>query len=469
MADKRQGPLEATQEQLANLAEEDTEPRSATGDDGAGTSTPHTEQSGNRRDRARRGSPRTASREDDPGGDLERRVARVEFAEGAFVRLRVPVRVDVESGRDVVTDIDVLSCDIDTRLRLTLSILECKSSAGESGEPDRLFWLAGFQQYVGVERAGLVRTTVSRRGRRIARELGLQVLDNGVIQAREAAHAWVPEQFAHVGGKACMRAESRADAQLKQIRDLPPNLVKFLRFETALAEPHRVLSALMALGSVWPTIGQLPTPADSVVSGHALAGLLLAAISDASRLESVRPLELGDRLRKAIVTGSPDDEYILDVLDDANALMVHLVSRIHDQYEEAGAARQQLDIPQLRDLIDQPLEWLDGYVDLVKRLRGNPSVARGMVQTAELVCFDALLGDSNWRADAFDHLFTPEHHQLLLLAVRVLESIAGGPAVQPLRPIGELAFDRAAPALPDRRNPRATPPTESLAAAKGSE
>ncbi len=41
------------------------------------------------------------------GEDMERRVARVEFAEGAFTRLRVPVKIEAEPGRDVLTDIDV--------------------------------------------------------------------------------------------------------------------------------------------------------------------------------------------------------------------------------------------------------------------------------------------------------------------------------------------------------------------------
>lgn len=53
----------------------------------------------------------------DPGADLERRVGRTEFNDGALVRLRVPIRVDADSGRDVLTDIDVLAVDVDGRLR----------------------------------------------------------------------------------------------------------------------------------------------------------------------------------------------------------------------------------------------------------------------------------------------------------------------------------------------------------------
>ena len=58
----------------------------------------------------RRSTPR-ADETLDEGADLERRVGRVEFAEGALVRLRVPLRVGREAGKDVVTDIDVLAVD----------------------------------------------------------------------------------------------------------------------------------------------------------------------------------------------------------------------------------------------------------------------------------------------------------------------------------------------------------------------
>jgi hypothetical protein len=82
----------------------------------------------------------------DPGADLERRVARLEFAEGAFTRLRVPVKVAADPGRDTLTDLDVLAVDIDNRLRISRSILECKTTKGQAKEPDRLLWLAGMQR-----------------------------------------------------------------------------------------------------------------------------------------------------------------------------------------------------------------------------------------------------------------------------------------------------------------------------------
>lgn len=91
-------------------------------------------------------------------------MARLEFADGAFVRLRVPLPADdADAGRDVLTDIDVLSIDIDSRLRISRSSMECKSGKGQSGEPYTIVWLAGFRQLLNLDRVTIVRQMVSPR------------------------------------------------------------------------------------------------------------------------------------------------------------------------------------------------------------------------------------------------------------------------------------------------------------------
>ena len=198
------------------------------------------------------------------GAELERRVARLEFAEGALARLRVPVYVDAEAGRDVLTDLDVLSIDIDNRLRLSRSTLECKSGRGQSGEGDRLLWLSGLQRLLGVQRAVLVRQTITRRGQALASSLGLQILDVPTLTQREAAHAWLPDRFAHVDGRACAAAEARTDVQLKGLGHIPAELVAFLRHQSLLQPSHRNLSALAALRAAAEPGGVLPVPPRSI-------------------------------------------------------------------------------------------------------------------------------------------------------------------------------------------------------------
>lgn len=376
------------------------------------------------------------------GADLERRVGRVEFADGALVRLRAPIRVDAESGRDVLTDIDVLAIDVDGRLRVSRSILECKSGAGQAKEPDRLLWLAGLQKFLSFDRAVLVRQSVSRRGRALARNLGLKILDVARLSIREAAHAWLPESFAHIDGAECIAAEARTDTQLKGLGHVPADLVAFLRHDALRSESHDVLRAVANLGRVTHQGGVLPSPAREVLASHAIVALLLAATNDAARLDELSPEELQERTERALTTGSPDSSQMLNVLTRADDLVAYMLHRVHAAYEESGAKHVQVDIPSLREVVTRPPEWVPRYLDLVQKLRANPAIAREMLQTAELTCFEALMGGQAHRADAFDHLFTAEHRYLLNVAIRCLEAIAGPATADPVRPILELDFDR---------------------------
>ena len=239
------------------------------------------------------------------GGELERRVARLEFAEGALARLRVPLRVAADPGRSILTDIDVLAVDVDNRLRISRSILECKTTKGQSGEPDRLLWLAGLQRYTRTGRAVVVRQTITQRGRAIATVLGLQILDIATLTARETAPAWVPARFAHVDGPGCMAAETRTDTQLKGLSHIHGGLVGFLRHDFLLADSRRSLNALQALGTAAASGGVLPQPTPAVLAGHALSVLLMAATQDATRLDLIREDELQLRVERSRPSVTP--------------------------------------------------------------------------------------------------------------------------------------------------------------------
>jgi hypothetical protein len=389
---------------------------------------------------------------DDPGADLERRVGRVEFAEGALVRLRVPVRVDEAPGRDIVTDLDVVAVDIDQRLRLSRSILECKSGQGQTQELDRLFWLAGLRDYVHADRAGLVRSSVSSRGRQIARGLGLNILDLSKLEAREAAHAWLPEKFAHVGGPGCVAAETRTDIQLKGLAHLAGDYLAFLRHDAFLAPPHRVIAALSALASGVASGGPIPEPTGTVIAGQSLVALILAATIDAQTLDVLPVDQLQRRLELTLMVGSPEDESVLDILSSADALFAHFADSLHRAYEQSGLSRVEVPLPSILTLISQSPEWVPRYIDLLEAMRANTSISRELPQTAELACFDALLGDAAYQSPAFDHLFTVEHRQLLRVAVRTLKAIVGAGLADHLGAgFAEISFDRTRPAIPERR------------------
>jgi hypothetical protein len=392
----------------------------------------------------------------DAGADFERRVARLEFAEGALARLRVPVRVDADAGRQELTDLDVLALDFDNRLRLTRSVLECKSGRGQSGEGDRLLWLSGLQKLLGVDRAVLVRQTITRRGQSIATALELQILDSKTLSTREAAYSWLPERFAHIDGDACSWAEGKTDVQLKGLSHISTELAMFLRFKGLLNSGDHSLVELDKLRMAVEDGGVLPNPTRMILAGHALQALCLVAMQHAGQLDTLPAELLKHRLELALTVGSPEDDNLLAVLGLADQLMARTIDTLHHQYMVAGAKRIEASTPLLRELVGTPPVWVDRYLDLVQRLRVTPDVARQLPQTIELLCFDALLGDNAYRAEAFDHLFTPQHRSLVMGCLRMLKDICGTQIADALASVAEVDFSRAAPALPNRTS-RPTP------------
>lgn len=376
------------------------------------------------------------------GGRLERRIGRVEFAEGALVRLRVPVPAErAESGRSVLTDIDVLSVEVGSRLQVELASHECKSGRGQSGEPYTIVWLAGFRQLLGLSRVSIARQTISTRGRALARRLNIVALDEAALVHKESGHSWLPERFAHIDGELCAEAERRTDSQLRGLPGIPPELAAFLRGQALLADSAAILAALSQFGESAREQGVLPNPTLQVLAGHSLISLILAGLKDASRVDEIGEKELHDRLTRALTLGDEDDVYMLPLLERADALVRYVQDKTHRAYVASGADPLQIDVPSLREAIAQTPAFLTDYLDFVTRMRANPQVARQLLQTAELVCFEALLGSNGWKEPAFAHLFTPEHRSLLLVAVRSLEQISGQSVVQPLRRIGELNFN----------------------------
>jgi hypothetical protein len=142
----------------------------------------------------------------------------------------------------------------------------------------------------------------------------------------------------------------------------------------------------------------------------------------------------------------------LQVLIQADAYIEHAIQAVHSGYEDAGIARVETPIEGLRRIVEEPPLWIARYLDFVDALRANVSVASELVQTAELSVFEGLVGGKAHLYTAFDHLFTPEHRQLLRLAVLALEEIAGTLVTAGLRELpAKAVFDRVAQTVPDRR------------------
>lgn len=386
------------------------------------------------------------------GAELERRFGRLEFADGAFVRLRWPIYQQVGGRRRTITDVDVLSLDFDSRLRPTLSVAECKSVKGQSGELDRLLWLTGVKTLVRADRAVLVRDTVTAAGRDLARNLDVYIVASRDLDRRESEQTWVPESFGSVGTGPYSDFSRQAGEQLKAFGDIPAGLITFLRHQAIVAEPHQTLGALSTLGEVVRTATVLPEPVSTTVAADALMALILAAVRSAGRLDALGDAGLEREIEDGLATGDPHDRQVLQVLNLADAVLREQLSALHRAYVARGATPIEWEFDSLRESVASVPVWLPRFYDLAIRFRQLPAVARQLPQTADLILFDALFDGNSWTAPAFDHLFTPQHRQLLMVAVDVFERIIPYLA-ESLEPIFAIPFERNPPVVPDRRAP----------------
>jgi hypothetical protein len=129
-----------------------------------------------------------AARRPDKGQMLELRLARLLFAEGAFVRRSVDLRVEF-GAEFTVTDIDVMALTFQKDLAVRTVIAECKSGLSKNAPKaaDRLLWGRGLRDLLQAD--GHVVVTAKQVGadaRTLAGRLGSDVLDERDISRREA-------------------------------------------------------------------------------------------------------------------------------------------------------------------------------------------------------------------------------------------------------------------------------------------
>lgn len=121
------------------------------------------------------------------GDEYECRLARLCFAEGAFVRRKVDLGLHF-GDRFQVTDIDVLCLRFSETLALHKTIGECKTSEARSAPSasDRLLWNAGLRALLDAEGMFLATLKPPSDGvRQLASELGADVLDPADVERRE--------------------------------------------------------------------------------------------------------------------------------------------------------------------------------------------------------------------------------------------------------------------------------------------
>lgn len=350
--------------------------------------------------------------------------------------------------------LDLVALEFDSRLRPTLSIIDCVTTRGRKGETENLLSLAGLRRLVGADRAVLVKEATTSSGREVARHLGIEPLDAVFLERREAEIQWVPPAFGPVFGHPFLAAQKSASGQTNSLGAIPPPLIRFLLDEAYVSPPHRVLSTLMTLRDTADSHQSLPQPLSTLVAAHALCSLISCTSRLAGTLASHSVEEVRELVYYGVTTGRPDGHHVVGALTAADAYYEHYLSALNRPVRRHRSDESR--IPSVvSELLKEP-EWIDRLLDAIERYRARPEVARGLPQTADLVGYDALLGGDAWTAPSFDHLFTVEHKQLVVVTTQLLRTIIGPTLLDPLIRIQDLRFDRSPSPAPERYLPFAS-------------
>ena len=129
-----------------------------------------------------------SSRPLNKGDEMEMRVARLWFWEGYYSRSGVNLKRHYHPEPLLVTDLDLLAYDFGPSLQMRRTIGEIKSGTGRSAPKplDRIVWLRGLKELVGVDHAELVSSNPpSPRARSLARSIGVSAQSQADLERRE--------------------------------------------------------------------------------------------------------------------------------------------------------------------------------------------------------------------------------------------------------------------------------------------
>lgn len=196
------------------------------------------------------------ARADAKGPELEARVARLFYCEGALARRRVNLEATFGE-RFNITDVDVMTFEFSPTLELTIKVGECKATdaRGAPSAGDRLLWLAGLVRLVGAY-GGFLATSraAGPRVRDLATRLGLEVVDGRDLERREASFGLAPTDGYGPHDQVIRAIEARAFGVSKRDEDLR-RVYWFVRSELWLLPPigavKKALGGLRLVASRW--------------------------------------------------------------------------------------------------------------------------------------------------------------------------------------------------------------------------
>ncbi len=328
------------------------------------------------------------------GDDMEMRVARLWFWEGYFSRNGINLKRYYHPEPLLVTDLDLLAYDFGPSLQVIRTIGEVKTGRGKSAPKplDRIIWLRGLKELVGVDYVELVSSNApSERARSLARSIGVDAQSQADIERREklADVASVEEVGSH---GACAFQERLWVHKHCRNAQLLERAFWFLRSEVWFHDQatacKRLIGLYGQLASRWtPEIDDQDSRALRWLLAETVSILTLNTVAVASEaLRSAPDLlmaKLGERLSAGLASAdvmrriaTDVDKYLGGLLRVANVPTSVTTNAMGALHPEAPP-------------------WTEQFVDLVCRIASYRETARILPRQIDLLVHERIV----WRRD----------------------------------------------------------------------
>lgn len=319
-----------------------------------------------------------------PGIQWEYRLARLRFYQGQFVRRSIDIWPQELRG-DKLAELDTIAVSFDPQLRRRIEVIEGKTSAGRSGEIDRVIWLRGISALVPANDVVIAKIKVDDRTRQLARRLRVFVLDEQAVAAAEHSLGiqdddWVgmhDPEFGERVIKPLREALGRA-AELNRAGKFLFGSYWFMDEFTRLKQ----LRTLFRLAA--DQLGKVDDRLIKLAIGEATVLFTLAAYSVASWHNQFGPDAFSRFLTHELSSGVADADDLRRILRRIDDLHRQDIEAVHDVYTSKGIARAILPVRNLEADILRPPEWTEGFLDLITRLRAHSHVATAVIRTLDL-------------------------------------------------------------------------------------
>jgi len=320
----------------------------------------------------------------DSDSDLKRRMHRLLWHQGFFVRRSVAVSTHlIGAGRKLerkdVTDVDVLGIKFCENLRPQIVVAECKTGR-HFAALDRTLWLAGLMQLLHADRGYLIVDSPQNLAKRIAPDLGISVIDG----ARLAA--WEKSILVHKEWRGSFNPEADLilDEQLDEIKSKAYNEYHYVKYRFWQEDPADQMKHILSVAKALSNNKKLEFSELRWFLSCIIPAFAISILGLASRIFSFNP-EDTKQLVQQVVTEWHGGEMTEKRHRDLAAAFQELLKQ---ELTAHGIAKQQ---SRLQDYMPEPSYVSTSLADLVARFLVNPQLAAEVPRFIDTLIFDSVL------------------------------------------------------------------------------